>query len=283
MSWRTNAVPAQTLDARLAAIERRLFALEQARGLALPHGGDWHTTLFDALGDTTKSHYGEAVTPVMGGMMTGEKRGPARPAGFIADVIVPFCWSLGTGIITGATTSVIADAASGDWWLWLKLGFGVGMTAMWAWRMIDHSRLLWLKETVRREDINGDGYIGKPPPETQRVEIEVSQVNDKGHITGMKLIDSVGIPYDVLIEFLTAIADGAPLTGPSWEGTSGKISQPKFAALMRALERGGLVENKRGNTGRILTAAGKVTLHCLVEPNPLPRQRGTVKTMVDGA
>lgn len=293
MAWRSNAGPTKTLEERIADLERRLTELEGARPALTPTGGGWHVSHLEPLGDMIRSPWakGDMAAPALGGEMRAERRGPARPADFMSDVVVPLCWTGVTGLVVGGMFAIVADSlpgwAHGDWWLWFKIGGGLGLACMWGWRIMDHSSLLWLKETVTHTDINGDGNIGRPaapqPPHDDRIELEVTTRNEKGRITGIKSVDLLDIPYGVLIEFFTGIINGRPLTGPSWEGETGSISQPKFASLMRALESAGLVENKRGNIGRVLTLSGKAVLRHQVEPNPLPRWRDVTQNQGDGA
>ena len=111
-------------------------------------------------------------------------------------------------------------------------------------------------------DLDGNGQIGDPPqpPAPERLEIEVTQKNEKGAVTGIKLLDMLNIPAALLREFATAAIAGDSLAVARWTGASGKFSQPQYQAMMAELERAGLVNPGHGNVGRSLSLAGRAVL-----------------------
>lgn len=275
MAWRSNAGPEPTvreLQRRIEELECRIAKLEGNRG-------DWIN-----MGDRARVPWRDAMAPAL----------PMQPPVF-KPAIAPPRWDTATvrsaSMTTGAMFAMFSEGV-----VVACLGLGMGMewfvplvvpaatllfAAPAAWCLFTFTPWTILSTIEKKTglDINGDGQVGDPPkPEPQRIELEVTNRNEKGRLAGIKNLHFSDIDEDTLIEFLTDIAGGLPLTGPSWQGKSGaSLSQSKFAAVMRELERAGYVENKRGNVGRVPTDAGKITLRFLVAPNPLPRKRGSAE------
>lgn len=277
MAWRTNAPPEPTiteLKRRIEELERRIAALEGNRG-------GWLT-----MGDTASRFRRDALAPTL--------TAPMQPLPVFKPPAAPPRWDTATvrsaSMTTGAMFAMLSEGV-----VVVCLGLGAGMEwfvplvvpaatllfvapAAWCFFTFTPWTILSIIEKKTGLDINGDGQAGEPPEAEPRViEFEVSSFNKAGRLAGIKNLNFGRIDETILMEFLGAIAGGLPLTGPSWQGKAGSLSQSKFAAVMRELERAGYVENKRGNVGRVLTDTGAITLRFLVAPNPLPRSHASRK------
>lgn len=97
---------------------------------------------------------------------TLDREQPARPAGIVADLLVP----LGQSAVTGgllAGVVVIGLGAVTDWRggellrLWFGLALGV-TSAAWLLLLQETRRLLWGIERLAGRDLDGDRTVGKP-------------------------------------------------------------------------------------------------------------------------
>jgi hypothetical protein len=181
---------------------------------------------YDTLGDTARRApwLTESLAPALpGGLVVGERSAPARPAGFVSDVVVPTCYALITGAIAGGLVSTIADAYGGDWWLWLRIGGLVGMAPVWWLRMQAHGNLLWAIETITRRDLDGDGQKGKP----QATHFE-GEIHDRRK--GRSTVWNMTFPgkKPLLRRFAARVADdGRPFA----EREAIEVGYPNFEAL----------------------------------------------------
>lgn len=91
---------------------------------------------------------------------------PARPAGIVADVLVPM---LQAGITGGLLASVvvitIGAVADLDGGVLLQAWAGLALAVcavVWSLLLADTRRLLWAAERLTGRDLNNDGMTGKP-------------------------------------------------------------------------------------------------------------------------
>lgn len=97
---------------------------------------------------------------------------PARPASFVADVVVPFVQALVTGaLLAGLVVFALGELAPGwdvdPFKVWL--GLALAITALtWLILLGQTRRLLWTIEKLTGLDLDGDQLAGKP---TERVVI----------------------------------------------------------------------------------------------------------------
>ncbi len=280
MSWKPN-----TPEQRIEYLERRVAELEAAirtlQGRArLELAPQWQT-----LGDSTRPFRRDAAVQPLPTPAQFPIARPAAPA--------PHSWDVGTAVKAGFASGVMAALFSMPLAIAGSVTFPLGLGTIvvtpyfpgavfciatpltfFAVSLHPASALNMLKEKIEPiigMDLNGDNQIGE---QEHVIRWESSTYDKKGQLSGIKNLEFRDIPDDVLMEFLAAIVGGLPLTGPSWKGESGALSQAKFTEVMRELERAGYVKNWRGNVGRKLTDEGKITLRCLISPDPEVKQRG---------
>lgn len=91
---------------------------------------------------------------------------PARPAGVVADVVVPMLQAgITGGLLAGVVVialGAVADLDGGDLFrLWAALALAV-CSAVWLALLQDTRRLLWAAERLTGRDLDGDRAVGKP-------------------------------------------------------------------------------------------------------------------------
>jgi len=90
---------------------------------------------------------------------------PARPPGFIADVVVPFFQCMVTGLLFSSLVTFLVSLTEYDGKLtplWLGLMLAVA-TVAWLFLLVDSRRLLRVVEQLTGLDLDGDGFKGQPP------------------------------------------------------------------------------------------------------------------------
>jgi hypothetical protein len=103
---------------------------------------------------------------------------PVRPAGLVPDLLVPLGQALVTGGLLASAVTVIVGQT--DWRhsgslgaLWI--GITLFVTALaWLYLLRDSRRLLWSLERLTGKDIDQDGRVGEPEPQTIEVVIQQS-------------------------------------------------------------------------------------------------------------
>jgi len=91
---------------------------------------------------------------------------PARPAGFVSDVVVPALQSLITGSLVGALVIFLLGELGPEWEIdpfkvWMGVALAVSCLS-WLVLLGQTRRLLWAVERLTGLDINQDGATGKP-------------------------------------------------------------------------------------------------------------------------
>jgi hypothetical protein len=188
---------------------------------------------------------------------------PARPAGFVADVLVPLSQSLCTGLLVGTLSTAVLMAFGvkvNPAQLWAGLALFV-MTCTWLLLLIDTRRLLWAIERLTGMDIDRDGEVG--PEQTLRVQVET----DRGQkIASARVLE---VSDDQLLAFAVGIARGRGLTEAAWGGD--KTAFPKginqfrkFRSKLMELQFVEQVDLNNVNKGFQWTAEGAALIGRLV-------------------
>lgn len=193
------------------------------------------------------------------------RKTPTHPAGIESDVRVPLFQAVITGLMAGALLVV------------LGLGLGWGLTwqtpavvamvsafACWMLFLFDHRSLLRQVERVIMADIDGDGRVGEPEPETVRVEVQ----------EGERRWVFADLPVDLerLRLFARGALSGKPLAQASWTGRGGVFSRGEYQRLLdEMLARGFAVwRNPAAHAqGLDLTGVGRAVLRRLAESNEI--------------
>jgi hypothetical protein len=183
-----------------------------------------------------------------------ERRKPIRQASLESDVIVPFLQSVVTGIVgavIGGGTAAILDAPK-PMLVSASIG-GIALGIAWLVLLSQHRSLLWEIETVIGTDIDQDGEVGEPEPETMTtVEIVDARRN---------AINYVRLPLsDREIErlALALLVQRVPLSRRKLEDANA-IDPEKYSDTLDKLLDGGLARprGKSRNAGVELTGAGR--------------------------
>jgi hypothetical protein len=193
---------------------------------------------------------------------------PARPAGIVADLLVP----LGQAMVTGALLGGLLVFAVGE----VAPGFGGDLFKVWAitalaitagtWLILlgQTRRLLWAVERLTGLDLDEDGTAG--PPEKQAIEVHVRD----GRQTRIIGSDWLGMSDDRLILFAAGLVRGRGLTEGEWGRD--KAAFPKginqFRAVRGKLQEAGLIEKVNPdaeNSTYRLTAAGRAVFRRLAK------------------
>ena len=185
---------------------------------------------------------------------------PARPASFVADVLVPSAQAAISALLLSALVAYLAARLGMDDWPTLMLGvFLAVMAGVWALVLVQSRQLLWAAEHLTRRDWDKDGRIGRPEMRTLRVELKAGQTwfyIDAG---------TLDIDDDDLIAFARGVTlEGRSLSESEWG------SDPAFPAGVNAwrafrtkLLSHGLIElvnPKAPSQGYRLTHPGRAVL-----------------------
>jgi hypothetical protein len=147
-----------------------------------------------------------------------EKKMPAREANMQSDVFVPLVQSLVTGLCAGVGCGAIWDIPVG-------LVIGAASTGIcWLLLMGEHRRLLWIIETIKGVDLDGDGEIGEPT--TTRIEVDITDGKKKRAIN----ID-FGFPQEKFVIFAKGILAGKSTSVNTWTGSGKLFSDTEFDNL----------------------------------------------------
>lgn len=133
----------------------------------------WQMRHYEPLGDSLKSFMAkDAAATTLPGKTEAHREAPARPAGFIPDVLVPFFCALISGLFVGGVAAAIASRAGDDPLFWFAVCEGLTGLVVWFVLLWGHNKLLWVVEDVTHSDLDGDGNQGKPPAQSYSVHID---------------------------------------------------------------------------------------------------------------
>ena len=117
-------------------------------------------------------------------------------------------------------------------------------------------------ETAINRDIDGDGHVGRPQPESRT--IEIVHKNERGGVKSMHRFDHLSAnTVEHLDQFAKAVLAGRGLAEANWTGRSGLFSKSEYGALMDALSEAGIVQwvnPKAKAQGREVTRGGRRAL-----------------------
>ena len=191
------------------------------------------------------------------GVFIAECRRPARPANIESDFMVPVLQSVAVGSLV--TTGGLYLSLFYGWLTWhLSCFIGLAAAGICFMAVLFWNRpLLWIVETVTHTDLDGDGHIGQPQPETA-TELIVN-VKAEGGGVRQQYLSTLGVPPEKLQKFAGMVLSGRGLGVNAWTGRTGMFTRSEFDGLMGELERSGLVEraNDAPNAARQLTETGK--------------------------
>lgn len=225
-------------------------------------------TLWEAPSPQRDSGYFEAV-----------RERPARPMNVESDFITPLFQSLGIGVFVSLVGLYLAWYNGVAWHLACFGGVAAaGLFFLVA--LLVNRKLLWIAERIIREDLDGDGATGPPPPQlSPPPPLEVLHRDESG---SLKTMYRLQLPDGMTDEKLREFAKGALVKGLShgiWTGRVGLFSsRSEFEGLMAELERSGIViwvDPANHNAGRQLTQAGKSALRHWSQQPALRPQEGT--------
>ena len=184
---------------------------------------------------------------------------PSLQEGFSAAVTIPLAQSLITGALCGMTLTALC------WALELKepgkiglVGSMVTTTGVWIAGAAAWTRRI---ERVLGVDLNGDGFIGQPPPASREpappVRIEI--VSDNGRVS-----DFLSLPAepDQLKALGAALTAGDSFTTSRWTGPGGLFTRSQFDQLKAELVNRGILRmaGQAANQGYCLTGKGKAVM-----------------------
>ena len=173
---------------------------------------------------------------------------PMAQAGIIS-IAWAFVAAMGAGLLTGWR--------GWPWWVVPSTGVvvAVSLFAVQVTRLIGERRdLLWRREEIEGRDINGDGWIGAPPP-TTRVEL-VDQENKRIRYVDIPLSDGE----------LARLARAVLIQRVEWSrrnlADAGALIEDKYTAVIEPMLAGGLLAYRgTGPTSGIeVTATGRAFL-----------------------
>lgn len=157
--------------------------------------------------------------------------------------------------------------------LYLKDAIGIGIVStvgVWLWQVVDDRTLLRVREVFQNEDLDGDGYVGEPPPKS--LHIEITEERKSGTWTGY--FDSP-IEEPVLGQFARACLAGRPTGERNWTGAGRPFSVGEYVAFRDELLQHGLVRwrnEQHRKQGFMLTARGRAVFKELAAiPSPPPQ------------
>jgi hypothetical protein len=190
---------------------------------------------------------------------------PGRSPHPVADVVVPLLQAVVSGCLAGGGVALgVAKLTDVD----PVLAGGVSALAVtglvWSTLLADSRRLLRRVETWVRQDLDGDGKIGKPEPETVRLEMH-TQTDTGQHRTIFSDVPVDKAKFKVWVQGV--VADRSLALG-SWTGSKGPFSRSEYDELMAFMDRARVVEWNNPDSprsGRKLTTLGRQALAAWLE------------------
>jgi hypothetical protein len=186
----------------------------------------------------------------------------------VADVLVPLLQAGVSGVLTGVSAGIVAVLVLE---LEAKTAATVGAVSalavtgiVWTFLLTDSRRLLRKIETWTRQDLDGDGSIGKPKdPETIRLEMHTQT-----HSGRQTLFSEVPVSKAKFKLWAQGVTSGRSLALGSWTGSKGPFSRSEYDVLMDAMEKARVVSWNNPDeprSGRTLTRLGKQALTAWLE------------------
>ena len=197
---------------------------------------------------------GPMLTPAPMPFRSMNREEPQAMAGLESHVMVPAAWAGLTGVFVAmAALPAFLLLAHDVWWLALWLG-ALSALLVWLARVLKLDIVLWRVESITGADLNRDGQVGQPAPETLR--IEVTERTDSGG--RVAYLNWPGTEAE-LTTFARAVLAGAPLAREHWTGAGKPMSRKQFEQLVdRLLELGWVRYRDGGKTqGLELSPAGR--------------------------
>lgn len=166
--------------------------------------------------------------------------------------------SLAWAIVIGIAAAFIVQAMDGRWWL-------APVSAFIAWALIfalyltsainERRRLLWKREEVLQQDLDGDRVVGRPERQTLSIEL----VTRKPGGMEIQIID-LGIEPVQAQALARGIMNGRSFSEAEWTGNGRPFSKREFRELRSELLERGLLEwrnPKAPAQGVVLTRSGR--------------------------
>ena len=206
-----------------------------------------------------------------------ERKRPSREPTFQADVAVPVLQSAVSGVVTGILGGATASVAgvSHPWLIGLTAS-AAGLGLAWVVILREHRQALWEVERFVAADLDRDGHVGLPSPESfgpgtkgsrEPVRVEVIQRDSRGHLRQLRWLDLPPTVTEPMLERLAraVLVDG---TDFSRRKLNPILSAEAYGLLAARLLQGGLLRYKgRGeNAGVELTPAGRAFLRRYLNP-----------------
>jgi hypothetical protein len=144
-----------------------------------------------------------------------ERAAPARPAGIIADVLVPLLQSAISGALLAALLVFVLSELVPDWdadllKVWAITALAITAVA-WLLLLGQTRRLLWALERVTKLDIDQNGTIGQPRDrlvfvDRERAKEETTQAHERGEwLTFVSFIKQLPVRGTTITEWEGAL------------------------------------------------------------------------------
>jgi len=219
----------------------------------MPLGGDWET----------RQMRDYAVGAEVGPGVEYERTQPVAQMGVKSYVVTPLAWSFVAALLLALGASVVVVLSLGSRMplpLWSPVVvFIVVLILAWFSRSDIATKLLYVTERIRGQDLNGDDREGEP----QRLELEITERRPGGGT--MHFIEVDGVDEPTLKAWAAGVARGQSLAVHRWSGAGQPFSQPSYIRFMDQMQTMGLVVNYGGNRGFELTHSGKAVAKKLAE------------------
>lgn len=192
-----------------------------------------------------------------------ERIRPSRSPNIEADVLVPFGWASGLGVLSFGVTLYVALVNGYAWHLSCIVPLLV-MALVFAVGILGVQKSLWMVERVFHTDIDRDGYVDPPSPGPVELSVSVRDGSDRAR---RHLISDLGVTPDQLREFALGVRSGKSLAVSSWTGKGNLFSRSEFDRFMSELERLQMVERdgSGNNAPRVLTDTGLQAISQLLD------------------
>lgn len=190
---------------------------------------------------------------------------PARAMNIESDFISPLLQAM--GLIGFVTLSMLYLAWQMEfaWHLACFTGLVAG-GLFYLIIVLSNRRLLWVAESIIKEDLDGDGQVGQPqPPPSAPVSLEIVHKDENNAFQRMFRFElPKGISEAKFQEYAYDVAvTGKSLTQNLWTGRGKLFSKPKYVDLIDVMVRTGLVawhNPEATSQGCSLTDEGRRTL-----------------------